>query len=181
MFGSLLKRKIREDSVANIFTNSIIKKVEEGFPDVVGLINEAPEFEVIPELSEKDSSKFMLIIIAGNLKILSSHFSSHQEMRLLGLIIEKFSVIFQIDKHDFNAVVKEYQDFIVKVNHPSRNVVYGMSKAVFYKYQLSRFQETYFRNLNAPNPLFLKRLDDVIESFVWDWDHLKENYHLVIK
>jgi hypothetical protein len=56
-----------------------------------------------------------------------------------------------------------------------------MSKAVFFKYDLGKHQEAYFRKLNAPNPLFLKRLDDVMENFIWDWDHLKENYNLNFK
>ena len=181
MFGSILKKKIKEGNVANIFTNSIIKTVEVGISDVVGLINEAPEFVCSPNISEKDSSKFMLIVIAGNLELLSAHFSSHQELRLQNLIVEKFSGIFQLSKHDFIALNKDYQDYLSKVNHPSKNVLYGMSKAVFYKYELGQYQEEYFKHLNCPNPLFLKRLDEAMESFVWDWSHLKENYHLVFK
>ena len=181
MFGSILKKKIREDKVANIFTNSILKTVEEGFPDVVGLLNEAPELVTSPNIQDSDSGKFLLIIVAGNLKLLGQHFSAHQEMRLTNLIMERFAAICNLKKHDFNALINEYQAFLKKVNHPSNNVHYSMSKAVFYKYELSQFQEDYFKNLNSPNPLFLKRLDDVVESFIWDWTHLKDNYHLVFK
>jgi hypothetical protein len=181
MFSSILKKRINEDKVANIFTNSILKTVEEGFEDVAGLINEAPEFETSPEIAEKDSSKFTLIIIAGNLELLPQFFSTHQEKRLLSLIMDRFSTIFQLGRHDFMAIVADYQKFLSKVNHPSTNVLYGMSKAVFFKYELGQFQAPYFRKLNSPNPLFLKRLDDVMENFIWDWEHLKEKYNLVFK
>lgn len=170
-----------EDKVANIFTNSILKTVEEGFSDVAGLINEAPEFEVSPEIMENDYSKFTLVVIAGNLQLLPQHFSTHQEKRLTSLILDRFSALFQLGRHEFMAMVADYQKFLSKVNHPSTNVLYAMSKAVFFKYDLGKHQEAYFRKLNAPNPLFLKRLDDVMENFIWDWDHLKENYNLNFK
>ena len=39
-------------------------------------------------------------------------------------------------------------------------MIYGMSKAVFHKYGLNEYQDEYFRRMQAPNPLFLKRMDD---------------------
>jgi hypothetical protein len=57
-----------------------------------------------------------------------------------------------------------------RINHPSHNVLYGMSKTVFYKYELAQFQDEYFREMRAPNPILLKRLDDIMRNYVWDWD-----------
>ena len=39
-------------------------------------------------------------------------------------------------------------------------MVYAMSKGIFDKYMLYNFQDEYFKRMQAPNPLFLKRLHD---------------------
>ena len=65
-----------------------------------------------------------------------------------------------------------------KKNHPSRNMIYAMSKGVFDKYLLYNFQDEYFKRMQAPNPLFLKRMDEVLENFVWDWDVFFKKYRL---
>ena len=66
-----------------------------------------------------------------------------------------------------------------RMNMPSKNVHYAMSKAVFDRYKLNQFQEEYFRNLNTPNPIFLKRTDDIMENFIWDWQEIKDKYRFV--
>jgi len=50
---------------------------------------------------------------------------------------------------------------------------------VFFKYDLNQYQTDYFRNMNTPNPIFLKRLDEIINQFVFDWQELKEKYRVV--
>ena len=54
-----------------------------------------------------------------------------------------------------------------------------MSKAIFHKYNLNDFQEDYFKNMKAPNPLFLKRLDEIVSHFIWDWDSIKAKLKVV--
>ena len=53
-----------------------------------------------------------------------------------------------------------------------------MSKVIFDKYTLYNFQDEYFKRMQAPNPLFLKRMDEVVENFVWDWDGFFKKYRL---
>ena len=79
---------------------------------------------------------------------------------------------------DFEKLVRDYQSFITRVNHPSKNMVFGMSKAMFHKYGLNEFQDDYFKRMQAPNPLFLKRLDEVMANFIWDWDVFFKKYKL---
>jgi hypothetical protein len=57
-------------------------------------------------------------------------------------------------------------------------MVYAMSKGIFDKYMLYNFQDEYFKRMQAPNPLFLKRLDEIVENFVWDWDVFFKKYKL---
>jgi hypothetical protein len=83
-----------------------------------------------------------------------------------------------MDINAFKNLIREYQSFITRVNHPSKNWIYGMSKAIFDKYTLYNFQDEYFKRMQAPNPLFLKRMDEVVENFVWDWDAFFKKYKL---
>ncbi len=75
-------------------------------------------------------------------------------------------------------MIEARQSFISRVNHPSKKTLYGMSKAVFHKYDLNPYQQNYFKSLNTPNPIFLKRLDEVMKNFVWGWDEVLEKYKI---
>jgi hypothetical protein len=50
---------------------------------------------------------------------------------------------------------------------------------VFFKYELGQYQEDYFKNMNSPNPLFLKRLDEAMKLFLFNWAETKDNYQIV--
>ncbi len=176
LFG---KKRVTEDKLANIFVNSLIDIVEQGFADVAGLINEDPEFVLPPQLKKDDSDKLMMIVLVGNLKQLSYHFENDQGKRMEQLIIEKFSKVYDIDVIDFSKLIADYKTFMARVNHPSKNTLYAMSKAVFYKYDLNSFQEKYFKDMNTPNPIFLKRLDDIMNFFLWDWENFLDKYKVI--
>ncbi len=170
------KKKLTEDKVANVFVNTLVHVVDESFSDVADQIRNDAEFETIPSIDNSDSDKFLMIVLAGNLNYLSRYFSNTEEMVLKGKIIEKMGKVFGLTYNEMKEIVREYQDFIYRVNHPSKNTLYGMSKAVFYKYKLGRFQDEYFAQLNAPNPIFLKRMDSVMENYLWDWNSFFDKY-----
>ena len=178
MLGTILKRKLSDNQVANIFINSIFDTVDNGFKEVAQIINEDVAFVTSPGISDKDEGEFGLIVIVGNLSYLESTFDADQAARVEKIIFEKLSKIYAIPEVDFTKMIREYQSFIAKVNHPSKNMVYGMSKAIFYKYKLNQFQDEYFRRMQAPNPLFLKRMDEVMSNFVWNWDAFFKKYKL---
>ena len=54
-----------------------------------------------------------------------------------------------------------------------------MSKAIFFKYELNDYQQDYFRKMKTPNPIFLKRLDEIVANFIWNWNDLKDKYKIV--
>ena len=178
MLGTILKRKLSDNQVANIFINSIFDTVDKGFKEVAQIINEDVAFVASPAISDNDEGEFGLIVIVGNLSYLESTFDADQAARVEKIIFEKLSKIYAIPEVDFTKMIREYQSFIAKVNHPSKNMVYGMSKAIFYKYKLNQFQDEYFRRMQAPNPLFLKRMDEVMSNFVWNWDAFFKKYKL---
>ncbi|MCB9360088.1 MAG: hypothetical protein H6587_01015 [Flavobacteriales bacterium] len=178
MFTIFGKKKIKEETASNIFINNLLDTIEKGFPEIAGIINDSPEFVVCPNISEKSSEKFLLIIIAANLQFIPEQFNNCQDDRMLNLIYSQLAKVFDVDKERLEGVIHDYQNYIAKVNLPSKNTVYGISKAIFGKYELNQFQDEYFKNMKSPNPMFLKRLDDAIDCFIWNWAGFKEKYQV---
>ena len=178
MIGKLLKRKIDPERLANVFVNSILEISENGFQDVREMIAEDPAFVYIPNIRKNYSSKFLLIVIVGNLAFLKDHFEVEEAAELRKLIITKFANIHEITFREFEDLLGKTSGFISQVNHPSKNLLYGMSKAIFHKFELNDYQEDYFKNMRTPNPLFLKRMDEVMSNFLWDWDQFFKKHKL---
>ena len=169
----LFKRnKIQEDKLATVFVDYFLTSIDNGFPEVAALINESPEFVENPNVGYNDSDKFLLIALAANLMSIQRHFHSHIDQVLTEHILRKMAEIFNVEYSALAVSINKNQAFITKVNHPSKNLIYGMSKALFYKYELARYQEDYFRHVNAPNPIFLKRLDEAMIHFMYEWEEI---------
>lgn len=179
MFSIFKKKKLTEEQAAQIFVNSIITLVDEGFDDVVDIINNDPEFERMPQISKNDADKFLLIVISGNLKLISKHFEAVREVKITDRIIRKFAHVLKVEPQVLKETIAKYQSWMAQVNHPSKNTLYAMSKGIFFKYDLNQYQNEYFRNMNTPNPIFLKRLDEIVSQFIFDWETLIEKYRLV--
>jgi hypothetical protein len=178
MFSTLIKRRLTDNQVANIFINAIFDSVDKGFEEVALLINEDTAFSSSPKININNNREFGLIVIVGNLSYLESNFEADQTERVEKIIFEKLSKLYAIDVSSFKKLIKEYQSFIARVNHPSKNWIYGMSKAIFYKYKLNEFQDEYFKRMQAPNPLFLKRMDEIMVNFIWNWDAFSKKFKL---
>ena len=178
MFSTLIKRRLTDNQVANIFINAIFDSVDKGFEEVALLINEDTAFSSSPKININNNREFGLIVIVGNLSYLESNFEAEQTERVEKIIFEKLSKLYAIDVSSFKKLIKEYQSFISRVNHPSKNWVYGMSKAIFYKYKLNEFQDEYYKRVQAPNPLFLKRMNEIMVNFIWNWDAFSKKFKL---
>lgn len=179
MLSLLTKKKITEEKAATIFVNYLLTLVNECFPDVASFFNEDPEFATRPSVSADSSKEFLLIVFAGNLKFLSDKFRDYQGARLTEHALSKFAQAFGTDKITLKKTIADYQSFMSRVNHPSKNTHYAMSKAIFHKYNLNSFQAEYFKNMNTPNPIFLKKLDEVVAQFIWDWEPFLKKYKMV--
>jgi hypothetical protein len=178
MLGTLIKKRLSDNQVANIFINALFDTVDNGFKEVAQLINEDTAFVRSPEIADKENGEFALIVIVGNLSFLESTFEAEEASRIERIIFEKLAAMYEMSILDFTKMIREYQSFIARINHPSKNMIYGMSKALFHKYGLNEFQDDYFRRMQAPNPLFLKRMDEVIGNFIWNWDAFFKKYKL---
>lgn len=179
MFSFLTKKKISEKKLSNLFVSGILHLVDEAFPEVSGIINEDPEFEKCPNIKSSDADKFLMIVIAGNLQFIPKYFNSYQDVRLIDQITVDLANTLNIDYEKLKLYIAKYQSLMNKWNMPSKNIHYAMSKAVFNKYNMNQFQEEYFRNMNSPNPIFLKRLDDIMVNFIWDWQEIQNKYKIV--
>ena len=170
----LFKRhKIQEEKIANVFVDHFLTTIDNGFPELAALINESPEFVECPNVGQSDSDRFLLIALAANLLMVERTFPPHQDQVLSRRIVEVTSEMCDVEYNALLNSIKKNQAFISKVNHPSKNLIYGMSKALFYKYELNGFQEDYFKHVNSPNPIFLKRLDEAVVHFMWNWEEIK--------
>ena len=176
MIRSFLKRKLTDDQLANIFVNGLVESIDNSFDVVCSILNDDPSFISSPKITNEYSSEFFIIVLAGNLFYLEENFDSDVKSRLESLILAKCAVFFNKNHTEFSLFVKEYKSYISRVNHPSKNVVKGMSKALFFKYNLNEYQDVYFKNMQAPNPLFLKRMEDLFYYFIWDWDVFFKKY-----
>ena len=178
LLSALLKRKLSDDQVANVFINALFDVVDNGFVEVAELINEDVAFVKSPQIGSSLNGEFALIVIAANLSSLESTFDADQAVRIEQKIFEKLGKIYEMTPSEFQSLAREYQSFIAKVNHPSKNLVYGMSKALFEKYALNEFQDDYFRRMQALNPLFLKRMYEVMVNFIWNLDAFFKKYKM---
>ena len=178
MFGLLVKKKLDANQLANVFVNSLSEVIENGFKDVADMINEDPAFVQHPGINKEYADNFLLIVMVGNLRFLDHHFDAAEAKEIKAKIIEKGARVYDMEIRPFESIVQEYDQFISRVNHPSKNTLYGMSKAVFHKFKLNDYQDSYFRNMHAPNPLFLKRMDEVMTNFLWDWNAFFKKHRL---
>lgn len=178
MIGRLIKRKLDSNKLANVFVNSLLEATENGFDDVRQMINEDGAFISDPAICEKSMDKFLLVVIVGNLRFLDNHFEVTEAKEIRNHIVKKFAQVYDLEEYRFEKIIQDYDQFISRVNHPSKNTLYGMSKAVFHKFQLNEHQESYFKNMKTPNPLFLKRMDEIMMNFLWDWDEFFKKHKL---
>ena len=178
MFGTLIKKKIDANKLANVFVNSIMEAIDSGFQDITELITEDAAFVDTPQIKPNFSDNFLMIIISGNMRFLDEYFEIEEASEIKSLIIQKMAVIYSMQANDFRDLLEEFDEFISKVNYPSKNTLYGMSKAVFHKFDLNKYQESYFKSMKTPNPLFLKRMDEIIMNFIWDWEQFFKKHKL---
>lgn len=179
MLTTIFKKRLSDEQLSNVFVNGVLDAVDKGFDEVKSLIHEDPAFTIRPDLSKANDGHFTMVLIVGNLSFLEESFESDQSGRLEQQIIQKFAEVFEMDLPTFRTHLTDYRTFISRVNHPSKNVLYGMSKAIFHKYRLNEYQDDYFKSMGAPNPLFLKRMDEIVQNFIWNWDAFFKRYKMV--
>lgn len=173
------KKKITEDRLANVFVNALLQLVQQGFCDVAAELNEAPELVGEQVIDPDREETFLNVVLAGNLMELQRQLQAGQDQRVAALVISKFAQALGTRTSDVERSIATLQQMMARLNHPSKNTVYAMSKAVFHQYDLFRFQtDEFFRDQRVPHPVILKRLNGLMGFFLWDWDSFHEQYRL---
>jgi hypothetical protein len=178
MFSSILKKKLTEDQVSNIFINGLFDVIDQGFSVVSGGINEDPCFIKSPNLEAKNVHEFALIVITGNIIEMERLFDGSTGTRVINLVYDKLAAVYKMEVTEMRQLIQEYKSYMKRVNIPSKTTLYAMSKATFHKYGLNEFQDDYFKRMNTPNPVFLKRLDELLTNFLWNWDAFFKKYRI---
>jgi len=178
MFSSILKKKLTEDQVSNIFINGIFDVIDRGFGLIAGAINDDTCFIVSPSIDSKNVNEFALIVIAGNIIEMERLFDGQAGTRVINMVYEKLAQVYKMESHEMRQLIQEYKSYMKRVNIPSKTTLYAMSKAVFHKYGLNEFQDDYFKRMNTPNPVFLKRIDELLANFLWNWESFFKKYRI---
>ncbi len=175
LFG---KKKITEDKLANVFVNTVLEMSAEGFPTIVDEINEAPEFVATPNMTAEDDERFLMIVLAANLMEMDRVLGPGTDKRMFALSVSKFAQAIGREAAQVEADVRALRSKMERLNFPSKNPVYAMGRALFTEYDLFCFQDSYFREMKAPNPILLKRLNSLFGYFLWNWTEVNEQYRI---
>lgn len=175
---SIFKKRVAEEKVAEGFVNIIFNAVDTGFAEVANIINHDPNLERPANISADHQDDFLLIVIAGNYKLLGDYFFEGQEDRVRQLVIERLAAIYEIDPVSMRTAIENMLTYFTRINYPSKTTGRAMSLAVFHKYGLNQFQDAYFRNINTPDPILWKNIDEVMEQFLIKWDTITEKYRI---
>ena len=178
MLNSILKRRINDDQLSNLFVNMLLDSVDSSYDEILNLIKDDVAFTSQPKIDNFEMDHLILIVFGANMTLAQNVLDVEPAAELQKLVIKKLATIFDKTPAEFAPMLCEYQKFVNHVNYPSKNLVYGMSKAIFSKYELAQYQDEYFRDLKAPNPIFLQRFNEITELFLWDWDAFFKKYRL---
>lgn len=180
MFDFLTKKKVSDVTLAKVFINGLLQTVEEGFEEVKALIISDPTFTQPPKIENATDDQFIMILIAGNLTYLDHYFEPTKSSAVRACILEELGKVFEMPKSNLEVLIKNYESYLGRVNHPSKNTLYAISKAIFFKYDLNQYQEDYFKSLKTPSPVFIKHLNQAMENFIWDWSIVLKNKKLQV-
>lgn len=176
LFG---KKKITEDKLSNVFVNAVLELTANGFPMVAEELNESPEFQVCPQIDPADDARFALVVLTGNLMEMERVVGPGLDRRLFALSVSKFAKAFGRTGSEVEEEVRALQSRMERINFPSKNTVRAMASVLFQEYELYCYQDLYFREQRSPNPIVLKRLNNLMGYFLWSWTDMLEQYRVV--
>lgn len=172
------KKKITEDKLANVFVNTVLEMTSAGFPTIVAEVNEAPEFDATPGMSQEDDQRFLMIVLAANLTEMQRVLGPGLDKRMFSLSVSKFAQAVGRDCTAVEAEVKALQSRMERMNHPSKNTVAAMARGLFAEYDLYPFQDSYFREMRQPNPIVLKRVTALFGYFLFSWSEVNDQFRI---
>lgn len=179
MFSALIgKKKIREGGLAKALVSGSLQAGEKCFHEMVQYLEECPHFDRQPNLSLGLEGRFHLAILTCNLALIPKHLPGGQDKRVAQEILHEVSDACNIELQELGQLVKACKSKMKRLNHPSKILLKGVPKVIFDDFGLNPYQQAYFKDMNAPNPLILKDMTDMVEPLIWDWNMIKEHFKL---
>jgi hypothetical protein len=170
------RKRLTTDEVGRMFVHATLDSVEDGWPQIAALIRDSPEFETQPAIDDEAFGPFLLVIVAGNLDFIREHFTAEYQRGIVEAITRHLAQMIESDATDVAQRITHVRKLMSRLNRPSKKTTSAMARGVFTLYQLNDFQAEYFAGLNVPNPLFLKRIDEMMTHFLWDWTAFNKRY-----
>lgn len=170
------RKRLTTDEVGRMFVHATLDSVEDGWPQISGLVRESPEFSSPPKIGDDAFGPFLLVVVAGNLDFIREHFDIGYQRGIVEAITRHLAEMIESDPADIAQRITEVRKMMARLNRPSKKTTSAMARGIFTLYQLNDFQTPYFASLNVPNPLFLKRIDEMMTHFLWDWTAFNKQY-----
>ena len=180
LFGFSKKEKISVDKLAKLYANTLFEVVDNGFPEIIGFVNDNRKFEESPNLQTEDVKWFLMIIFAANNHRLSDFFNDDVVDALHNACTQEVIRFLEKDEEEVvREMVVDYESFFAEQFAESAKLEKAMARSIFIKYNLNDYQGKLLKNQNEPNPVFLQELANLLSHFVWNWDDFLSKYKVV--
>jgi hypothetical protein len=174
MFGTLIgKKRMTEQTLAKVLVSGSLRICDAVYPEIAEYMEECPHFETEPDLPQGADIDFIITVFTCNITRVPQALGHGQDKRVAQHIIQQMARSLDMDLGDLTKRIQSAKSLMKRLNHPSKNLIYAMPKALFSMYGLNDHQQAYFRGLNSPNPLYLKEMNQMLDHLVWNWDFIK--------
>lgn len=180
LFGFSKKEKISVDKLTKLYANTLFEVVDNGFPEIIGFVNDNRKFEESPDLQTEDVKWFLMIIFAANNHRLSDFFTDDVVDALHNACTQEIIRFLEEDEEEVvRDMIVDYESFFAEQFAESSKLEKAMARSIFIKYNLNDYQGKLLKNQNEPNPVFLQELANLLSHFVWNWDDFLSKYKVV--
>lgn len=177
LFGFSKKEKISVEKLAKLYANTLFDVVDNGFPEIIGFVNDNRKFEESPNLQTEDVKWFLMIIFAANNHRLSDFFDDDIVDALHNACTKEIIQFFTDDEEGVvRDMIVDYESFFAEQFEELSKLEKAMARSIFIKYNLNDYQGKLLKNQNEPNPVFLQELANLLSNFVWNWSDFLSKY-----
>ena len=177
LFGFSKKEKISVEKLAKLYANTLFEVVENGFPEIIGFVNDNRKFEESPNLQTEDVKWFLMIIFAANNHRLSDFFDDDVVDALHNACTKEIIHFFTDEEEEVvRDMIVDYESFFAEQFEELSKLEKAMARSIFIKYNLNDYQGKLLKNQNEPNPVFLQELANLLSNFVWNWSDFLSKY-----
>ena len=111
MLNTLLKRKLTDDQLANLFVNMLLDSVDASYDEVVNLIKDDVAFVARPKPETLGMDHLILIVFGANMTLAQNVLDVEPAAALNRLVVRKLANVFEMNEAEFTPLLKDYQPF----------------------------------------------------------------------